>query len=82
MTNLSNFFHLAQIDGVAKSASEGVAGATKGVSNFISGITDSMAPMLGEKLPKIIGALVILVCLLYTSPSPRDQRGSRMPSSA
>ena len=29
-------------------------------------------------------ALVILEngCLLYTSPSPRDQRGSRMPSSA
>ena len=24
----------------------------------------------------------ILPCLLYTSPSPRDQRGSRMPSSA
>ena len=24
----------------------------------------------------------ILDCLLYTSPSPRDQRGSRMPSSA
>ena len=24
----------------------------------------------------------ILICLLYTSPSPRDQRGSRMPSSA
>ena len=24
----------------------------------------------------------ILGCLLYTSPSPRDQRGSRMPSSA
>ena len=30
------------------------------------------------------GAVMILdeVCLLYTSPSPRDQRGSRMPSSA
>ena len=27
-----------------------------------------------------VGALG--VCLLYTSPSPRDQRGSRMPSSA
>ena len=29
-------------------------------------------------------ALIALVmdCLLYTSPSPRDQRGSRMPSSA
>ena len=24
----------------------------------------------------------VLLCLLYTSPSPRDQRGSRMPSSA
>ena len=24
----------------------------------------------------------IRACLLYTSPSPRDQRGSRMPSSA
>ena len=26
--------------------------------------------------------LRLLTCLLYTSPSPRDQRGSRMPSSA
>ena len=26
--------------------------------------------------------LSVAVCLLYTSPSPRDQRGSRMPSSA
>ena len=25
---------------------------------------------------------LIGICLLYTSPSPRDQRGSRMPSSA
>ena len=25
---------------------------------------------------------VMSICLLYTSPSPRDQRGSRMPSSA
>ena len=25
---------------------------------------------------------LIVDCLLYTSPSPRDQRGSRMPSSA
>ena len=27
-------------------------------------------------------AAVTYACLLYTSPSPRDQRGSRMPSSA
>ena len=26
--------------------------------------------------------LLFVDCLLYTSPSPRDQRGSRMPSSA
>ena len=25
---------------------------------------------------------ISVLCLLYTSPSPRDQRGSRMPSSA
>ena len=31
---------------------------------------------LGELQP------VLPACLLYTSPSPRDQRGSRMPSSA
>ena len=31
----------------------------------------------------VIAALLnFIVCLLYTSPSPRDQRGSRMPSSA
>ena len=26
--------------------------------------------------------VLLKTCLLYTSPSPRDQRGSRMPSSA
>ena len=29
-----------------------------------------------------LDAMPLLGCLLYTSPSPRDQRGSRMPSSA
>ena len=29
-----------------------------------------------------VGGEVLCTCLLYTSPSPRDQRGSRMPSSA
>ena len=28
------------------------------------------------------GSGLFMICLLYTSPSPRDQRGSRMPSSA
>ena len=30
----------------------------------------------------IVWALTLLPCLLYTSPSPRDKRQSRMPSSA
>ena len=37
----------------------------------------SLSSMRGEGIP-----LTFLICLLYTSPSPRDQRGSRMPSSA
>ena len=42
---------------------------------------------LTKEIDKLIAAEVdykdrLLVCLLYTSPSPRDQRGSRMPSSA
>ena len=31
------------------------------LGNFLSGITDSMAPMLGEFVPKLLGALVILI---------------------
>ena len=31
---------------------------------------------------KLFGASLILICLLYTSPSPRDRTRSRMPSSA
>ena len=31
---------------------------------------------------KISNSFAVKGCLLYTSPSPRDQRGSRMPSSA
>ena len=30
----------------------------------------------------LIGASVMITCLLYTSPSPRDRQKSRMPSSA
>ena len=42
----------------------------------LEGLSDSILDDLGfiANLPD--------TCLLYTSPSPRDQRGSRMPSSA
>ena len=35
-----------------------------------------------EETQKDFHTVQILVCLLYTSPSPRDMRRSRMPSSA
>ena len=31
---------------------------------------------------RTFGSVIDLVCLLYTSPSPRDRQKSRMPSSA
>ena len=46
------------------------------------------AHLLGDKFtetnmnPNLKGRDMRKACLLYTSPSPRDQRGSRMPSSA
>ena len=41
------------------------------------GMLDELEKKWGEKYP-----MVILSCLLYTSPSPRDLSTSRMPSSA
>ena len=35
-----------------------------------------------KRIVKLGGFVQATTCLLYTSPSPRDQRGSRMPSSA
>ena len=35
-----------------------------------------------DGMDTIIKVHIDNICLLYTSPSPRDQRGSRMPSSA
>ena len=53
-------------------------------------VKDAVADQFREKLgarPSVSKTdfdmkIVVKGCLLYTSPSPRDQRGSRMPSSA
>ena len=51
----------------------------------VVGITEHASTQLGDivfvELPEE-GQTLSKDCLLYTSPSPRDQRGSRMPSSA
>ena len=46
------------------------------VDTFIDSTTATELNDLTQELEEYIN------CLLYTSPSPRDQRGSRMPSSA
>ena len=38
--------------------------------------------LLGFALAEATGLFGLVVCLLYTSPSPRDRTRSRMPSSA
>ena len=43
---------------------------------------DQRGKMNYHKFEIVIRNSMFRICLLYTSPSPRDQRGSRMPSSA
>ena len=38
-------------------------------------------PMMSSVIP-MMSSVIPIICLLYTSPSPRDKRQSRMPSSA
>jgi len=44
--------------------------------------TDYLSKWCGQIKRYLEGQCLRYGCLLYTSPSPRDQRGSRMPSSA
>ena len=48
--------------------SDGIGGASGGLNSGTTVVASEVGNSDG--------------CLLYTSPSPRDQRGSRMPSSA
>ena len=47
-----------------------------GPCKMLAPILDEVAAEYGDKIT------VAKLCLLYTSPSPRDKRQSRMPSSA
>ena len=65
-----------------------IEGVDYGYGEFIASID---AIVMGRRTFETVMGLVdewpftkpvVVICLLYTSPSPRDQRGSRMPSSA
>ena len=49
------------------------------LSVAIRQLEEELGAQLFERTSKEVR---LTACLLYTSPSPRDQRGSRMPSSA
>ena len=61
-----------------------------GLPAGLAGLTLHHAFAVVELLPALLHVvhvsnavpLTLTPCLLYTSPSPRDQRGTRMPSSA
>jgi len=65
-----------------------VAGGTDGgASQSVLSLVESVGQAClvfpeGQRPDVLYAGNQSLVCLLYTSPSPRDQRGSRMPSSA
>ena len=53
------------------------------VTDARSAVTLVVIPMFVTNLWQVIrSGRVVWVCLLYTSPSPRDRTRSRMPSSA
>ena len=68
---------------LGQSRASATASETGECQDFLSGLR---GPQDGQDFghgPGAGGLLDVLTpCLLYTSPSPRDQRGSRMPSSA
>ena len=51
-----------------------------GTRSFFDG--NRLGDLVTNDPRRTMGVMDIEGCLLYTSPSPRDQRGSRMPSSA
>ena len=53
------------------------------IGGVISGLLGSViAESLTNRKSENYEAVMNTICLLYTSPSPRDRYGSRMPSSA
>ena len=54
----------------------------EGTTLTAKGQADALTTIAMAEKGSLLNAADVYICLLYTSPSPRDQRGSRMPSSA
>ena len=52
------------------------------ISAKVPGTEDFLINPFGLMFHEITASSLVKVCLLYTSPSPRDRQKSRMPSSA
>ena len=50
--------------------------------NFSPLLTPRLQPCCADLVVRASSTAEVVHCLLYTSPSPRDMRRSRMPSSA
>ena len=75
--NLDRFSNVEKLDAITPATSTGAGpyNLTKGGVAFTPSSADTM-------VISINGVVQYGNCLLYTSPSPRDLRASRMPSSA
>ena len=58
------------------------AGGNAGTDGWFFDYSSGVLNFNGNNLPSGIGTDNVYICLLYTSPSPRDKTVSRMPSSA
>ena len=78
-----NGFYVANVN--FKSAGQWTASVTdktgQSQEQVFTVVPKSVVPAIGQHAPLSI-TKVLSNCLLYTSPSPRDKRQSRMPSSA
>ena len=77
--------HSAETDLLSTWPADGLKSAWKvsgGVGMSGIAVKDSLAVTLIQKAGNQFAIGLDTTCLLYTSPSPRDKRQSRMPSSA
>ena len=70
------------IDKELQEQNEKVASKDDFPINWIDRVSLFLSHTIKYLIPVIVIVMMYEICLLYTSPSPRDISGSRMPSSA